>query len=324
MPRRGRTLLVPVLAAGLLLPAVSGAATAAAPASAEPVTRSAPAQAQSGRPGGTPQERLDGSRVRGLYAEVFSGHRLDRAHRYLRRDLVQHSPTVGQGLAGFRTYYRDVFFAAFPDVQARITSLVAQNDRVATYVTWTGHGAVTGRPLTLYTADIYRFEGGRIAEHWDVVDYSGLVTFGVPVPDQMQPATPIDWRGSPADRANIRKVLDFTTEVLQQRRLDLAGTYLAEDLIQHEPTIPPGLAGFQACFHHYFGTFPDMTFEIQHVLANADHVVVFWVWRGHEVGTGRPLVLHTSDLFRVAGGKFVEHWNTVDFTALAPFGIVRP
>ena len=104
----------------------------------------------------------------------------------------------------------------------------------------------------------------------------------------------------------------------------MAGVYLAADLIQHEPTIPPGLAGFQACFYHYFGTFPDMTFEIQHVLASADQVVVFWVWRGHEVGTGRPLVLHTSDLYRVADGMFVEHWNTVDFTALAPFGIVRP
>ena len=317
MGRRSRTLLlVPVLAAGLLLPALSGTA-AAAPAP--------PAATQSsGWSGGTLQELLNSLRVRALYAEVFSGHRLDRADRYLHRDLIQHTPTVGQGLAGFRAFYRDVFFPAFPDVRARITNLIAQNDRVATYATWTGHNAATGQPLTLHTADIYRFERGRIAERWDVIDYSGLDDHGVPVPDQMQPPTPVDRRGSRADRANIRLVLDFTTEVLQQRRLDRAGVYLAEDLVQHEPTIPPGLAGFQECFHRYFGGFPDLTFEIQHVLADADHVVVFWVWRGHQAGTGRPLVLHTSDLYRVAGGKLVEHWNTVDFTALEPFGIARP
>jgi predicted SnoaL-like aldol condensation-catalyzing enzyme len=321
MGRRSRTLLlVPVLAAGLLLPGLAGPATAAPAAPATP--------AGAGDAGwwgsSSVQERLNSLRVRALYAEVFSRHRLDRAERYLDRDVIQHTPTVGQGLAGFTAFYRDVFFPAFPDVRAQITSLIAQNDRVATYATWTGHHAATGRPLTLYTADIYRFEQGRIAEHWDVIDYSGLDDFGVPVPDQMQPPTAVDWRGSPADLANIRLVLDFTTEVLQQRRLDRAGAYLAEDLIQHEPTIPPGLAGFQGCFHRYFGGFPDMTFEIQHVLANSEHVVVFWVWRGHQVGTGRPLVLHTSDMYRVADGLLVEHWNTVDFTALEPFGIARP
>ncbi len=327
MGRRSRTLLlVPVLAAGLLLPTLSGSATAAPAAPAAPAA--APAVAGAGSAGwwggGSLQERLNSLRVRALYAEVFSGHRLDRAGWYLHRDVTQHTPTVGQGLAGFTAFYRDVFFPAFPDVRARITSLVAQNDRVATYATWTGTNAVTGRPLTLHTADIYRFERGRIAEHWDVIDYSGLDDHGVPVPDQMQPATPVDRRGSRADRANTRLVLDFTTEVLQQRRLDRAGVYLAADLIQHEPTIPPGLAGFQECFHRYFGGFPDMTFEIQHVLADADQVVVFWVWRGRQAGTGRPLLLHTSDLYRIAGGKLVEHWNTVDFTALEPFGIARP
>jgi len=309
MSRHGRTLLlVPVLAAGLVLPALSGTAGAAPGGSPD---------------GSTVQERLNTLQVQAFYADALSAHRLSRIDRYLRPDLVEHSPTMGPGRAGVVAHYRD-FFRSFPDARAEITNVVAQNDRVAAYVTWTGHAAGTGLPLTLYTADIYRYEHGRVAEHWDVVDYSGLEAFGVPAADQMQPGTPLDWRGTAADRANIQMLLDFTTEVLQQRQLDRAGIYLADDLIQHEPTIPPGLTGFQSCFHHYFGGFPDMTFEIQHVLASSDHVVVYWVWRGHEVGTGRPLLLHTSDMYRVAGGKFVEHWNTVDFTALEPFGIRRP
>jgi predicted SnoaL-like aldol condensation-catalyzing enzyme len=32
----------------------------------------------------------------------------------------------------------------------------------------------TGKRVTVKSADLYRIEGGKIAEHWDVVDESGM------------------------------------------------------------------------------------------------------------------------------------------------------
>jgi predicted ester cyclase len=34
--------------------------------------------------------------------------------------------------------------------------------------------APTGRRFTLRTIDIWRVENGKLAEHWDIVDYAGL------------------------------------------------------------------------------------------------------------------------------------------------------
>jgi predicted SnoaL-like aldol condensation-catalyzing enzyme len=33
----------------------------------------------------------------------------------------------------------------------------------------------------MYTSDVFRLAGGKVAEHWEVVDYSGLENVGMTV-----------------------------------------------------------------------------------------------------------------------------------------------
>ena len=75
----------------------------------------------------------------------------------------------------------------FPDVQATVQDLLADEDRVIERITvrakHTGefHGIpATGRAVTWTGIHIYRFEDGKIAELWSEIDFLGLfVQLGV-------------------------------------------------------------------------------------------------------------------------------------------------
>jgi len=73
-------------------------------------------------------------------------------------------------------------FKTFPDIQAKIEHIVAENDLVVVFLNFTGthKGEFQGMPPTnkkinIRSADLYRIENEKIAEHWDVVDQLNLL-----------------------------------------------------------------------------------------------------------------------------------------------------
>jgi steroid delta-isomerase-like uncharacterized protein len=93
----------------------------------------------------------------------------------------QHNPMVSPGLAGIQEGMR-AFITVFPDLTATIEELIAEGDRVCGRFRWRGtHSAeFFGVPATHITAewlssDFWRVEEGKLAEHWDVVDWAGLL-----------------------------------------------------------------------------------------------------------------------------------------------------
>jgi steroid delta-isomerase-like uncharacterized protein len=98
------------------------------------------------------------------------------ADRYLAPDYIEHNANLPPGLEGRKKFVATVL-AAFSDYHAEIQEVIAQGDRVAARVVWTGtqDGEYQGRPpthkkLRFSTADFFRIADGKIAEHWDVVD----------------------------------------------------------------------------------------------------------------------------------------------------------
>jgi steroid delta-isomerase-like uncharacterized protein len=93
---------------------------------------------------------------------------------------IQHSGRSPNGLAAQVENFRAIF-ARMPDVQARVEDRVIQGDKVVARMTFSATHtqpmqgiAPTGRRFELRTIDIWRVENGKLAEHWDVVDYAGL------------------------------------------------------------------------------------------------------------------------------------------------------
>jgi steroid delta-isomerase-like uncharacterized protein len=85
------------------------------------------------------------------------------------------------------------FLTGFPDFRLAVEEALGEGDRVA--VRWTFHGThngeflgipPTGKPVAIAAMEVNRVVGGRVAEHWVVLDQLGMLQqLGVaPTPGQ--------------------------------------------------------------------------------------------------------------------------------------------
>ncbi len=70
---------------------------------------------------------------------------------------------------------------AFPDWRVTVEDRILASDKIVARNTWSGthRGAFlgvapTGKQITIRTIDIWRVQGGQLAEHWDVIDIGAL------------------------------------------------------------------------------------------------------------------------------------------------------
>lgn len=108
---------------------------------------------------------------------------LERVDEFVQPECVDHSrpPGLPQGAEGVRAVL-SMIREAFPDHDATVLQMVAEGDFVATHKTFTGthQGEFfglppTGRRATIRVMDFVRYEDGKIAEHWNIVDVAGLM-----------------------------------------------------------------------------------------------------------------------------------------------------
>ncbi|MEU2428131.1 ester cyclase family protein [Streptomyces sp. NPDC007861] len=273
--------------------------------------------------------------VRKLYDVLYREHRFDEAGRLFHGTYTDHDPLIPPGILGpvrrFRTMAGD-----FPGLSAGIDHLVADNDRVMAFVTWSGRTR-EGEDFRMHTAELYRTEDGRIAEHWNVVDRSVLAQHGVKglEGDGTQPSAPgLAGPHTDTERANAELVLGAYREVFSEHRLDLADRYYRQDYRHHNmrtDQVPDGLEAFKAFFADNIAAFPDLVTTVDHIVAADDRVMVFVTWTGSLTGawsgggpSGLPLRMRTCDQFRIEDGKVAEHWEVVDYLALRQAGLPTP
>ena len=106
--------------------------------------------------------------------EINKGN-IEGLDEFFSPDYVEHSapPGAPPGIEAIKGVFT-MFRTAFPDVRFTIEDLVAEGDRVSTYVTGHGthEGTFMGLPGSGVTATwsafgVNRYENGKIAEHWD-------------------------------------------------------------------------------------------------------------------------------------------------------------
>ena len=116
--------------------------------------------------------------VKSFVEEVFNNHNLEAIERYL---AEQGREGFKQKKEGFKESL-SAQFKAFPDIQVKIEHILAENDLVIVFLSFTGThtGEFRGMPPTnkrinIRSADLYRIENEKIVEHWDVVDQLNLL-----------------------------------------------------------------------------------------------------------------------------------------------------
>ena len=261
----------------------------------------------------TPAERENVDRVLAFCTDVLGKRDPVAVADHVAADFVQHNPFYGTGRDGLAQFLTGPLLTACPDLTPTAELAIAQRDRVLVYLIWRGRHAATGATVDFGTADLYRLRNGRLAEHWDVVEWHELAPIGFPRPPHDQPTAEPDPAGTEAQQANLALLRRYTDEVTVQD-YSRAHLFIRRDFVQHDPMIPPGLDGFKACCDIFRGMAEDMHVVVRHLIVGTDHVGAIWDWTGHQDGTGAPVLVPTSDVYRLEAGLLTEHWDRIDYT----------
>ena len=135
-----------------------------------------------------------------------------------------------------------------------------------------------------------------------------FVMLGGDVPALAQAnAVPAARRDTAAEERNRAFVINFYDLVFNKHDLKATEDMVSEGYIQHNPHFPTGRAAFIEILAKRFKQNPETHARIVHSAVDGDLV---WL-HVHSVGGPRDRGRAIVNVFRVAGGKIVEHWDVV-------------
>jgi predicted SnoaL-like aldol condensation-catalyzing enzyme len=152
--------------------------------------------------------------------------------------------------------------------------------------------------------EIFRFEDGQAVEHWDnIQERKGPNQSGRSMVDG--PTDAADLELTESNRALIRSFVDT---VLVNGHLDQLGDFVDEDrFAEHNPRLGDGLSVLLSALEAKGESGRRIDYHrIHRVLAEGDFALC--------VSEGQYDSVHAAfyDLFRLAGGRVVEHWDTME------------
>lgn len=105
-------------------------------------------------------------------------------------------------------------------------------------------------------------------------------------------------------------------EMLNTKDVDLVDRFLAEGYVNHNPYVEDGPEANKRFWAYWLSAFPDTEVTVEDVVAAGDRVVGRFTYRATHAGefmgvapTGERIEMRSIDVWRVEGGKFVEHWD---------------
>ncbi|GAC81322.1 Predicted SnoaL-like aldol condensation-catalyzing enzyme [Gordonia malaquae] len=109
-----------------------------------------------------------------------------------------------------------------------------------------------------------------------------------------------------SQEANRTLVVDFYNGFFNSHDIN-AASVVADDYKQHNPQVPDGKAPFVSYFADYFRANPQASNRIVRSATDADLVYLHVHSASGPGDRGQAVV----DIFRVADGKIVEHWDVI-------------
>lgn len=226
--------------------------------------------------------------------ELFGSKDPGAVDRWVAPDYRQHSSLAADGPAALRQLVENL-----PDgFRYEGARVLADGDLVALHGTYYGFG-----PEPLVAFDIFRVQDGKLAEHWD--NLQPLVAETVSGRSQVDGPTQITDPG--ATEASRAVAVGFVETILRDGQVERITDFLStEQYDQHNPQVGDGLAGLDAALKAWAEQGVTMAYTAVHrSIAEGEFVLT------QSEGTlgGEPTAFY--DLFRVSGGKIVEHWDVV-------------
>ena len=233
-----------------------------------------------------------------LYLEgIRNGRPKEAIKKYAGAVYRQHSTGVADGPEGFIEFFES-FLPRNPKRDIRIVRALEDKPYVFLQV----FQSLNGGKTKWVTTDFFDTdESGRLIEHWDVIAaYASKTPSGHTSLDGPSDILDLD-----KTKENKRLIHEFFAQVLFKKNgAENAGKYISgAGFVRHGPDRPDGLAAFVA-------------------LRRSDsrpvyRRIVLLVGQGNFVATLSEISLMGApaaqvDLFRIDGGKIVEHWENTE------------
>ena len=208
---------------------------------------------------------------------------------------IQHNPQTHEGEEGLAALFKRLSRSS---PRVNIVRIFADDDYVFAHTEYDFDTSRIG-------FEIFRFEGDLTVEHWDNIQpRKGPNPSGHSMVDGPTEASDLD-----STHYNREIVQSFVDDVLINGRLEKLEHYIdGEHYGEHNPRIGDGLAALRSALSDPASN-GDITIKydrMHHILAEGNFVLT--------VSEGSVNGSHSSffDLFRVAYGKLVEHWDTTE------------
>ena len=113
-----------------------------------------------------PQKIMEANKKAALefYDLAINKKDYEAASKYLGADYKQHNPLVGDGKEGFKAFLA-MLKKNFPDAHSEVKRVFADGDYVIIHVHSIRLPNTRGRAIF----DCFRFDNGKIVEHWDAI-----------------------------------------------------------------------------------------------------------------------------------------------------------
>ncbi len=208
---------------------------------------------------------------------------------------IQHNPQTHEGGEGLAALFKRLSKSS---PRVNIVRVFSDGDYVFAHTEYDFSSSRVG-------FEVFRFEGDLAVEHWDNIQpRKGPNPSGHTMVDGPTEATDLEWTDS-----NREFVRSFIDEVLINGQIEELARYIdGESYTEHNPRAGDGLSALHAAL---CVSTPDegitMRYDKVHRLLAEGNFVL-------SVSEGSLDGVHSSfyDLFRIANGKFVEHWDTTE------------
>lgn len=217
---------------------------------------------------------------------------------YFTENYIQHNPGIPTGIApviGFLPVLKEA------GTSMQTHRIFQDGDMVVMHNTYDNAEAFGGPQVV--TFDVLRVENGKLAEHWDAIQ--PLVTETASGRTQYDgPSEIVDLDQTDANKALVKNFID---DILFGKNPGKMTDYVStETYHQHNPAIKDGLDGLGEALE-YLGSINDMFVyeKVHRILGEGNFVlsVSEGMWHGKKQAF--------YDLFRIEGGKIVEHWDVI-------------
>ncbi|HEY6873299.1 MAG TPA: ester cyclase [Geobacteraceae bacterium] len=249
---------------------------------------------------------------------LFNKRDYAKAAEFWSETYIQHSAHIEPGRDGLFNLIRSL-----PDtLRYENARILAEGDYVMLHGRFSGHG----RPRAWIAADIVRLEGGRLAEHWDVLQdeatrdesKSGLPMFGTSFAEPAPGAAPLTIEEARTIVAPLYEALnepakkDVAALLAKATNPDYRSYSTNEDWLTRDQ--------LAEVFKMIGAAVPDLRWTIEDIQTFGDHIVVRGKATGTPTGefwgtkpTGKSFNTMAIDIFTVKNGKLasayhVENW----------------